>query len=173
LTNVPQIITDYDVKFQAQTTSLSLDAIIFDTRWDSAIEVYCTSKISSNGCVPSMAASGLPSLTTPGNFSVTASQVETAQNGLIFFGTSGALSAPFQGGVLCVNPPLFRLNVQDSGGVGTCSGSLSVNLQDFLTHPTGGNLQVGDLVCAQAWFRDPAVPSTTGLSNALAFVIEP
>jgi hypothetical protein len=137
--------------------------------------VYCTAKVSSNGCVPSIGASGPASLANPGGFTITTSSLEDNQNGLSFFGISGPLALPFQGGTLCVNSPHFRLDVAGSGGAGACQGSLSYTLLDMLNQAGGGGagLLAGTYAYVQTWFRDPAAASTTGWSNALEIAVQP
>ncbi len=135
---------------------------------------YCTSLVSSSGCVPAMGATGLPSLSSAGSFTASASNLEAGVNGLLFFGTTGQASSPFFGGTLCVNAPLYRMAVGNTGGAGTCSGSLSYTLASMLTHPSGGGLLgSGTVVDAQVWFRDSAAPQTVGLANGLRFTICP
>jgi hypothetical protein len=135
---------------------------------------YCTAKVSSSGCVPAMGSSGTPSLASPAGFGVQTTQMESQQNGLTFFGTSGPSSTPFQDGILCVAGTLFRLNVVNSGGSSACQGSIGYTLADLLAHPSGGGLLVaGTLVNCQTWFRDPPSASTTGLSNGLEFQVCP
>jgi hypothetical protein len=93
------------------------------------------------------------------------SQVEGQRSGLVFHGSSGAVAAPFQGGFLCVNTPLVRMPPQGSGGSsGACNGTFAYSLDALVSSaPPGAQFWL------QAWFRDPLSPSTTGLSNALAF----
>ncbi len=135
---------------------------------------YCTALTSSSGCVPSMGSSGSASLSSPGSFQVLAAQVETGQNGLLFFGLNGPASLPFFGGTLCVNPNLYRLGVQNSGGTGPCTGQLAATLGDMLAEPSGGPLIVpGAKVWCQAWFRDPPAAQTVGLSDGLMFSVCP
>ncbi len=133
---------------------------------------YCTAKTSSLGCVPSIGSSGVASLSLPGGFQAQVTLVDGQQNGLMFFGTSGQASLPFQGGTLCVNGTLHRLDVINSGGsAGSCSGSFSYSLTDMLFNATGGGLLVvGQVVNAQQWYRDPP---GVGLSNGLEFTICP
>jgi hypothetical protein len=133
-----------------------------------SVASYCTPKLSSNGCVPSMLGSGVPSLSNPWAFSLLALNLEENQSGLVFFGTSGPLDVPFQGGTLCVSPPLYRLNVQNTAGAGACTGALVYGLADLLAQPSGGALvQATYPVHLQCWFRDPPAASSTGLSDAL------
>jgi hypothetical protein len=135
---------------------------------------YCTAKVTSGGCVPAMSASDVPSLSSPGSFMVMASALEPSQNGIMFFGTTGPASTPFQDGTLCVNAPLYRLSPKNSGGAGACSGSLGYTLAEMLAQPQGGPLLVvNQVVNIQTWFRDPPASSTTGLSNGLQVTICP
>ncbi len=135
---------------------------------------YCTALASSNGCVPAMGSSGTASLANPAGFAATASQIETGQNGLLFFGTTGQNSAPFFGGTLCVSGTLYRLAVKNAGGASACSGSYSYTLAEFLAEPSGGPLLVaGAVVDCQVWFRDPPAAQTVGLSNGLEFTVCP
>ncbi len=135
---------------------------------------YCTDLPSSHACHPKLGAAGLPSLSNPAGFQVVGSNLESAQNGLLFFGNNGPNAAPFFGGVLCVKAPLYRLMIKNSGGSGNCSGQFGYALNDFLAQPDiGAQLVVGTLLHTQVWFRDPPAPQTVGLSNALLFTICP
>jgi hypothetical protein len=132
-----------------------------------APQTYCTAKLSSSGCLPAISASGAP--TPTGSFVVSVAQVEGQRAGLVFRGFNGPLSAPFQGGFLCVAPPLVRFPAQNSGGAaGTCGGAFSYPLSAFIAaSPAGSSFWM------QAWFRDPQSASTTGLSNGIAFTTCP
>ncbi len=135
---------------------------------------YCTSKVSSSGCVPAMGASGNPSFFAPQVFSIEASQVESAKNGLLLFGLTGPSSTPFLDGFLCVAPPLYRTKMSNSQGSGGCGGVLSYKLSQLMEHPLAGqSLVEGQQVHVQGWFRDPAAASMSGLTNGLQFVICP
>lgn len=139
---------------------------------DCGTSTYCTAKVTSGGCVPLMASTGTPSATA-GAFHVLASRVEPFQLGVLFRGTSGPLAQPFQGGFLCVAPPVVRLAPQGSGGAGACSGTYSV---DFGAHIQGGGdaaMVAGAQVWVQFWFRDPGAFTGTGLSGGLTFTICP
>ncbi len=148
---------------------------IFASFLDTSTTVYCTAKTSSSGCVPTIGSTGAPSLAGPSNFVLTTSNVETGQNGITFFGTSGPQFVAFQGGTLCLKAPLFRLMVQNAGGSLPCTGSYSYTLTDMLNQSGGGGagLLVGSFSYVQSWFRDPPSASTTGLSNALEILIQP
>lgn len=136
--------------------------------------VYCAPKPTAQGCVPAIGFSGTPSA-TGGPFTVTCEQVTSSQNGLFFYGLAPALT-PFQGGTLCVAPPIRRTPVQFSGGAPPpvdCSGSFSFDLGAWVQSGVDPTLGAGVTVYGQFWFRDPAAPSTTGLSAAVQVTLGP
>jgi hypothetical protein len=91
--------------------------------------------------------------------------------GILFYGTNGPLAAPFQGGLLCVKPPTKRVGHQQSAGTGPCNGTYAYDFNVRIASGIDPNLFAGASVHAQWWMRDPQSPSTTGLSDGLAFVI--
>lgn len=141
---------------------------------------YCTAGTSANGCTPTMSLSGTPSVSTPQPVVLTASNVDGQRAGLIFVGLSpqGVPWAPSSTSFLCVKPPLARLPAQNSGGAsGQCNGALSADLNAYLV--ANGNLLLGVapfsglLVHAQGWYRDPASPKSTSLTDALTLTYCP
>jgi hypothetical protein len=141
-----------------------------------AASTYCTAKTNSLGCVPAIASSGAASVSSASPFDITASNVLNQKTGLLFYGYSQQISA-FQGGFKCMASPTHRTPTQNSNGnalpANDCSGAYSF---DFNAWIQGGNdslLVAGQEVDAQFWSRDPASPSTTGLTDALTFVINP
>jgi hypothetical protein len=137
------------------------------------VTTYCTALTSSSGCVAAMGASGTPSLSNPGGFTITATQLEAAKPGLLFFGSTGQNSAPFFGGTLCVAAPVYRLGVKISGGAAACSGALSYTLSDLLASPGSSFVVAGATLDCQVWYRDPPAPQTVGLSGGLEFLVCP
>lgn len=140
--------------------------------WTPQIERYCTAKTSSAGCVPTIQWSGRPSFLT-NDFVLSANQVINNRVGLLFWGVS-AVSLPFAGGVLCVEP-FARTPIQLSGGSASgidCSGSWSFPFDAAYMNARG--LAPDDVVFAQYWGRDPgfAFPSSVMLSDAVRFVVE-
>ena len=135
---------------------------------------YCTAKTNSQGCVPAIGFSGAPGSTASASFDVSATNVLSNQTGLLFYGATGPSSTPFQGGLKCVASPTRRTPVQSSGGNPPpvdCSGQFSF---DFNAHTASGvdpALITGTQVWAQYWSRDPALPSTTNLTDAVTFTI--
>ena len=170
LTAIPDEIVSYQILLEARGPHMSLDALVLDTRHaDPSVTVYCTAKLTSSGCTPSIGWSGTPSAS--GAFAVLASQVEPTQLGVLFYALNGPAALPFQGGFLCVQPPVKRLGLQGSGGSAACSGAFAV---DFSAHVAAGAdpaLVPGAQVWSQFWFRDAGAASGTGLTNALQFTL--
>jgi hypothetical protein len=163
-----------DHRFQNSSDESAPFAITPDGTGGCGVATYCTGKTSSSNCQPSLVAAGPPSLAAAALFVVSAQSVESGQNGIHFFGTTGAVSTPFQGGFLCVQSPVHRLPLKNSGGAGACGGVLAYSLADVLAQPSGGPLVgPGTTVYQQCWFRDPNAATTTGLSNAMSYVVCP
>ncbi|MBL8800932.1 MAG: hypothetical protein JNN27_02980 [Planctomycetes bacterium] len=155
----------------------SLDRIL---RIRPSVSTYCTAGTSTNGCVPSIGASGVPSASASAGFSIDVANLEGQKLGLVFYGVSGRLAAPWGVGsssFLCVKSPTQRLPIQNSGGTsGACNGSTSRDWLAFVAaSPTalGAPFSSGDVVDAQCWYRDPAAVKTTNLSDALEFLLAP
>jgi alpha-tubulin suppressor-like RCC1 family protein len=139
---------------------------------------YCTSSLTTNGCTPSLSASGVASASATSGFTLACSNLEGQRTGLFFYGVSGPRDTPWATGsssTLCVEAPTQRLTAQSSGGTNaTCDGALA---QDWLAFVAGAPAALGapfapgDAVYVQAWFRDPAAPRGTNLSNAIAFAL--
>jgi len=134
---------------------------------------YCTGKLNSEGCVPSVSWIGAPSATSPNPFWIQCSDVIAFKNGLLFYGYTPH-NAPFQGGTLCVHSPTRRTPSQGSGGnppPDFCAGSYSYDFNARIQSGADVNLVAGATVYGQWWYRDPLAPFTTGLSNGVQFVI--
>jgi Tol biopolymer transport system component len=147
-----------------------------------AATTYCTAGTTTNGCNAIMSSNtGVADMSNgAGSFVLTCAHVEGAKTGLIFYGASGRASTPWSAtstSTLCVDPPLQRAPAQNSGGnFAQCDGTLTLDLfQFFGTHPgaLGQPIYPGQVLDAQAWFRDPSAPKTTNLSNAMEFTIAP
>jgi hypothetical protein len=103
------------------------------------------------------------------------------KSGLLFYGVSGPTSTSFQGGILCVAPPLRRTPVVQSGGPVSpvdCTGVFAVDMNAFAAGALGGNPLVelslpGTFVNCQWWGRDPgfAAPLNTSLSDGLGYIV--
>ena len=141
---------------------------------------YCTAGTTTNTCNATMAASGSPSIAATSGFTLSASNVESDKQGLIFYSVSGRASTVWAAGrtsFQCVKAPTQRTGAQSAGGTpGACDRALSVDWLAFLAaNPTaeGAPFSAGTTVNAQAWFRDPPAPKTTNLSDGLEFVTLP
>jgi hypothetical protein len=141
---------------------------------------YCTAGLTSSFCTPDLTASGIASATASSGFVLTAVQVEGNRQGLIFYGITGrhaALWAPGSGSFLCVKAPVQRTTALNTGGANnSCQGTLSIDWNAYrFSRPSalGNPFTPGQLVQAQAWFRDPAAPGTTNLSDGLEFTVRP
>jgi catechol 2,3-dioxygenase-like lactoylglutathione lyase family enzyme len=144
-------------------------------RYDSSCApptVYCTAKVNSQGCAPSMYSTGSTSL-ADNTLRLHAQQVINNKLGLLFWSTSPS-ALPFQGGYLCTQPPAARTAVQSSGGnppPDDCSGSLQFHWSQVYVASKG--LATGVWYYAQYWSRDPMDPFATSLSDAMRFLLCP
>jgi len=135
---------------------------------------YCTAQVNSDGCAVQLEFDGAPSLTPGVSATVTARDVVPQQFGLFFYGYAAA-ATPFQGGTLCAAPPLQRSDVLNSGGAPgvACDGVLVFDLGEWLQSGRDPQLQAGTQMFLQAWYRDPAAASATGVSDALEITVCP
>ena len=134
--------------------------------------VYCTPKLSSDGCLATIGVSGGTAgfeATTP--FLVTASNVSEFKNGFFFYGL-GASAFPYEGGWFCVNPPTARTPVQSSGSNGgPCSGTFELDFNAHIQSVQPFFLSAGDHVFGQYWLRDPGDPFGSVRTDAVGFVL--
>jgi hypothetical protein len=133
---------------------------------------YCTGKVNSQGCTPSVDADGHPTLGGLDDFHVVVDNVVNSKNGLIFWGYA-QVANPFQGGTKCVKSPVARTPVQFSGGTpppsADCSGAYDFHFTHAYMQAKGWG--AGTTIYAQAWGRDPQDPFTTSLSDAIGFTV--
>jgi hypothetical protein len=137
--------------------------------------IYCTGKLNSLGCTPSMSFNGLPSETSGAAFVITGSNFVNQKNGLLFY-SHRPNSVLFQGGTKCVHDPTVRTPTMSSAGSTSgsdCTGTYALDFNAWIANGPDSSLGAGVEVYAQYWSRDPASPSHTSLSNAIRFVINP
>jgi hypothetical protein len=150
--------------------------LVLSTRPGAWVE-YCAGGTTSSGCVPSMSASGVPSIASASGFVLSASQLEGSKTGLIFYGISGRLMNPWGASYLCVKAPVQRTGNALTGGTnGQCDGALALDWLAYLASQPGAlgsPFAAGQVVDAQCWFRDPPSAKTTSLSEALEFTTCP
>jgi len=138
---------------------------------------YCTAQVTSLGCTPvlsNLLSYNSPSLSAGAGFNIRVSGLPINKPGLFFYGVNGRAASPFQGGFLCVQPPLRRtplLSTGSSGGI--CAGTLDLDFNTHIATHFDPALEPGATVDVQAWSRDPGAPSTTNLSGGLEFVLDP
>jgi hypothetical protein len=158
--------------FDADGSRLDMGAVPFTC----SVRSRCVGKVNSQGCTPEIDWSGTTSLSGTDDFVVTGSGFVNQKAGMLFWGRQPQ-SVPFQGGTLCVQGPLTRTPIQDSGGnplpPPDCSGTYAFSLTHayMLAH----SMLAHQTIHAQWYSRDPAHPDGTGisLSNAIEITICP
>ncbi|NUP95428.1 MAG: hypothetical protein HUU28_04615 [Planctomycetaceae bacterium] len=139
--------------------------------------IYCVGQANSLGCVAEIEASGTPSVSSASGFVVSARNVRNQQNGMLIYSTSGRAQFAWQGGTLCVAPPLRRTPLVNSGGAAgasnNCLGVLSRDFNAWAYSAGDPALIVGQQVRAQFYSRDPGAVANVNLSNAIEFTLEP
>jgi len=136
---------------------------------------YCTAKVNSQGCLPAMSSSGLPSASVASGFLLKAAQVLPNKVGLLLYSVNGPGGAPFQGGFLCVTAPTRRTPGQIAGALGAppCTGTLSFDFNARIASGIDPALIAGQQVWTQYWSRDVAASFGIGLTNGMTFSICP
>ena len=137
---------------------------------------FCVGKLNTLACLPFIGASGSPSASLTQPFNLTATKIRNNKNGLFFYGLNGPAALPFQGGTLCVSPPLKRttiMNSQGAVGVDDCSGTYSFDFNAWMQGSNDLNLEVGHEVNGQFWSRDPGSSFGVSLTNGVRFAICP
>jgi len=135
---------------------------------------YCEAKTNSLGCTPAIGYTGLPRVSGPDNFTVTATNVYNQRYGVAVWGL-GIANTPYHGGILCVASPTKFAPATRSGGspppATDCTGAFSAFFsQAFLA---GHNLTPGTAGYVQFLIRDPgfAPPDGMSMTDALRFVV--
>ena len=141
------------------------------------VEVYCSSKPNSAGCLPAIDWTGHPSAWAHIGFEVTATNVRNQSPGFLVVGLNGRASMPFHGGTACVAGPwMFALPV-DAGGsappVVDCTGTWTTDLNTWLYQNLP--LRAGTELACQWWGRDPGLsgPDAAQLSDGLLLTLLP
>lgn len=145
--------------------------------------VYCTAKVNSLLCLPSISGLGDSSASRTSGFVVQATEELNQKAGLLVYGASGPATIPFHGGVLCLAAPRYRSVTLQSGGSSSgsdCSGVYAIDLNAFASGALGGNpapelSAPGVEIRCQFWGRDPGYlpPQNSSLSNALVYQVGP
>ena len=133
---------------------------------EASVEIYCTAKVNSQGCLSAISTSGVLSASASNGFVVSASNIVPSVFGLFIYSKTGPDALPFQGGYLCIKPVIRRTNLQNSGGAALCTGTFTFDLNAWIAGGNDPQLVPGVQVWGQYWSRDPQSPSTTNLTNA-------
>lgn len=132
--------------------------------------VYCNAKVNSLGCTPTIYVFGHSTLSGPDDFTLAAFDVLNNKNGLFFYGYFPD-QKPFQGGELCVLPPIIRTPVSNSYGSLPPASDCSGELYYHWSHAELAAIGVGNTLFGQFWYRDPASQGTVGLSAGVQWTI--
>ena len=94
------------------------------------VSTYCTAGTSVQGCVPTIAGNGIPSMNAASGFSISISNMPGERYGTIFYGFY-SLITPWATGspsFKCVASPVQRMGVLEStGSPGSCDGAIALD----------------------------------------------
>lgn len=146
---------------------------------ENVVSLFCTAGTTVAGCVPRMAFTGFPSVSSAGGFELVVSNVPARRSGMIFYSFADIPNGEVLGinstSVLCIQAPRARTIALDSGGAtGTCLGELRLDFNQFMaTTPNapGAPFQTHQVLYAQAWIRDPGAEQNVNLSDAIRFAL--
>jgi hypothetical protein len=136
---------------------------------------YCTAKVNSLGCTPSIQALNTASISSPRPFWISCTNQISQRSGLMSYGFAPQ-AIPYQGGFKCVASPTRRSGVLNSGGsLGTpdCSGVFTLDFNETIRAGLDPALALGEEVFCQFWARDPAASFASNRSNAIRFKLAP
>ncbi|MEL6427523.1 MAG: malectin domain-containing carbohydrate-binding protein, partial [Planctomycetota bacterium] len=134
---------------------------------DDHFEFECMNAANSTGAMAEMDFLGTSSIAA-NDFTLLTTSVPFSQFGLFVQGENpGSFGLP-AGGTLCIGGPFFRLPIVQAVGN---TMSYELDLQTFFQ--PGTEIVAGSTWRFQGWFRDPAGPTPSNLSNALKISFTP
>ena len=146
------------------------------------LATYCTAKVNSLGCAPSIGSAGIPRASSSSGFVVSCRDVRNDKVGVLLYSLDGRRAVPFHGGFLCLAPAIRRTPGTLSGGppapIKTCEGLWRIDMNAFAAGASGGNpapglRTVGACGTCQWWGRDPDDAFGSALSEAVQYVVLP
>jgi hypothetical protein len=165
---------DAGTSFRVLAGRESRSFALFGPTCDAVSTVYCTAKVNSLGCTPSMAMLGQAEIDVGHGCALVSTGVEGKRNGLYFHSTVGPQALPYHGGWLCVATPKRHHSLLNSGGASqTCDGVFSEDFNAYIAAGADPALLGGASVWLQLWARDPADPFGDSLSDALTTTLCP
>ncbi len=149
------------------------------------VTVYCTSKVNSLGCLPNISTSGTPSMSSSLAFQITVANLLVKNNwlisppgnwgkhlGLWMVSKAGPTAVAYQGGFLCLKPPIHTIiNGLMPGTEGTCNAAASKDFNAYMQSAAGSWISITDTVEVQFRQRDGFF--TWNPTNAVQFSICP
>ena len=138
------------------------------------VSTYCTGKLNSAGCTPSISMSIAPKVGSLWGCTVATTQLVGESVGILLHSISGPAATPFHGGHLCLTPPVKRHTPRATGGhAGMCDGMLVEDLNEYIFRAYDPALVLGTQVWIQCWARDPGDVLGDSLSNAVTSTLCP
>ena len=138
---------------------------------------YCIPKQVGH-CNPRIFDVGQPSVSglVPGKkYEIWAYDIRDSVKAMLFYSLSGSAATPFLGGTLCLNPPLKRAALVDTGGGPSppCNGVPRYDFNAYIQSGKDPALVPGQQVWFQYWYREPSFlpPNNVGLTAGLSAVI--
>lgn len=165
---------DPNAAFDPDGSRADIGALTFNATYCATPVAYCTGKVNSQGCTPTISSTGSTSLSAADPLVIHCSQVVEDKAGFLFWGFQ-PLSAPFANGVRCVGIAI-RTTFQSSSGEpppATCTGAYHFAFMP--AYVTAVGLIPGATLYSQWYSRDPGHLDGTGLSlsNALEATLCP
>jgi hypothetical protein len=135
---------------------------------------YCTAKVNSLGCTPSISIAGSVSASAGSGAMLQAVNVLGHKYGLFVHSTAGAQAVAFHGGFFCVKPPrVSHPAAQSTGTSGVCNGAFSEDFNAYIASGADPALVAGATVTLQNWSRDAGDAFGDSLTDATSVVICP